>query len=143
MRSLKPIKSLLAFLEYYQENLKVFEIAPSFTMKEINKEYAAWLRLLKKLEHLMDIDFFKASWVPIAKENLNIFIDLDDKNLSIFHIHYHSIKPYQWYRINLFESVEEIINHIKDTEMLEKLHERYTIREQQKFSERTFGSRTK
>jgi len=137
MKLLKPIKSLLSFLRPCQENLKLLDIGPTFSGNEIQEEYAAWLRLLNALKHPLERHFFKSTWVPINKESLEHFIDLEDDNLSIFCTHYHCIEPYQWYRIYITDNTTELIDHIKDIEKLKLIHKRYKMREEQKCSELT------
>lgn len=123
------IESLLEFLQPFQENLKNLDKEGTFKPEEILEEYRNWLRLLKQLEHPLEKEFFRQEWVPIITDDLCVFIDLRDEDMAIFETNYFFYEPYQWYRINLFDNISELIDNIKDSEKLKGFYERFKKRD--------------
>jgi hypothetical protein len=107
-KQLEDIKHILDFLTTYPQVLKQLEFEDLLTSDELLKSQMDWVRICSKYEG-MEKDFFKPYWVPIQKSSLSYFIDLSNPNYPIFKSSFIFSEPYSYEKMNLFESINELM----------------------------------
>lgn len=107
-KQIKDIKNILDFLNTYPNVLHQLKLDAILTSNEIVNSQKDWVRICSKYQDL-EKEFFKPYWVPIQKSSLDYFIDLSDKNYPLFKISFIFFKPYSYQRINLFNSINDLL----------------------------------
>jgi len=90
------LKNTLTRLKEHQDILDKFEIGEIYSADELDIWVEDWLWLHSKLNHPLDIMYFKPYWVPIQKHSYEYMVDLSAGTNEIFETNYISIKPYAW-----------------------------------------------
>lgn len=104
----KDVSHIIDFLNTYPQILKRLEFDDLLTSDELLKSQMDWVRICSKYGG-MEKDFFKPSWVPIQKSSLSYFIDLSNPKYPVFKYGFVIFKPYSYKKMNLFNSIEELM----------------------------------
>jgi hypothetical protein len=107
-KELKDVSFILDFLKTYPQVLKQLEFEDLLTSDELLKSQMDWVRICSKYEG-MEKDFFEPFWVPIQKSSLSYFIDLSNPKYPVFKYGFVFFEPYSYNRMNLFDSIEELM----------------------------------
>lgn len=107
-KQLEDIKHILDFLNTYPHVLKKLEFKDLLKSEEMLESQIDWVRICSKYEG-MERDFFKPFWVPIQKSSLSYFIDLSDPKYPVFKYGFVFFEPYSYKKMNLFNSIEELM----------------------------------
>ena len=75
---------------------------------ELLKSQMDWISTTSKYEG-MEKDFFQPFWVPIQRSALSYFIDLSNPNYPIFKSSFIFSEPYSYEKMNLFDSINELM----------------------------------
>lgn len=114
-KQLKDASFILDIMNTYPHILSKLQFEDVLTSNEILKSQKDWVRTCSQYKD-MEKEFFKPYWVPIQKFSLDYFIDLSDKNYPIFVISFIFFEPYSYKRINLFNSINELLT-LGDTDV--------------------------
>lgn len=107
-KQINDIFHILDFVNTYPNVLNQLKFDEVLTSNEFLNAQEDWVRICSKYEG-MEKDFFKPYWVPIQKSSLDYFIDLSDPNYPIFEISFVFFEPYSYERMNLFNSMNELM----------------------------------
>ena len=107
-KQLNDASFILNILNTYPNVLKKLNFEDVLNSNEIVDSQKDWVRICSKYKDL-EKEFFKPYWVPIQKSSLDYFIDLSDTNYPIFKISFVFFEPYSYKRINLFDSINELL----------------------------------
>ena len=107
-KQLNDASFILNILNTYPHVLKKLNFEDVLNSNEIVNSQKDWVRICSKYKDL-EKEFFKPHWVPIQKSSLDYFIDLSDTNYPIFKICFVFFEPYSYKRINLFDSIDELL----------------------------------
>lgn len=107
-KQLKDVSFILDFLHTYPSVLNQLKFERVLISNELYNSQNDWVRICSKYEG-MEKDFFKPYWVPIQKSSLDYFIDLSDPYYPIFEISFVFFEPYSYERMNLFNSISELM----------------------------------
>ena len=107
-KQLNDASFILNILNTYPHVLKKLNFEDVLNSNEIVDSQKDWVRICSKYKDL-EKEFFKPYWVPIQKSSLDYFIDLSDTNYPIFKISFVFFEPYSYKRINLFDSINELL----------------------------------
>lgn len=107
-KQLNDASFILSILNTYPHVLKKLNFEDVLNSNEIVNSQKDWVRICSKYKDL-EKEFFKPYWVPIQKSSLDYFIDLSDTNYPIFKISFVFFEPYSYKRINLFDSINELL----------------------------------
>jgi hypothetical protein len=105
---ISDVSFILDFMHTYPLVLKQFEFEDLLNSEELVKSQKDWLSTCSKYEG-MEKDFFQPYWVPIQKSSLNYFIDLSNPKYPIFEFGFVFFEPYSYKRMNLFDSIDELM----------------------------------
>ncbi len=105
---LKDASFILDIMNSYPPVLSKLQFEDVLTSNEIINSQKDWVRICSKYKDL-EKEFFKPYWVPIQKSSLDYFIDLSDKNYPLFKISFIFFEPYSYQRINLFNSINDLL----------------------------------
>jgi hypothetical protein len=101
------IKSILGYLHTYPELLSKLNL-DLLKPDALDIRQQDWVRLVSQYDGL-EKDFFKPYWVPIGRNQLDIFIDLSDKELPIFEMEYFFFEPYHYFKTFLFYKISDLL----------------------------------
>jgi hypothetical protein len=104
----KEISIILDFLNTYPNVLDQLNLEEIISSDELFKSQKDWVRICSKYEG-MEKEFFKPYWVPIQKSSLSYFIDLSNPKYPVFKFGFVFLEPYSYHRINLFDSIDELM----------------------------------
>jgi hypothetical protein len=107
-KQLKAVSFILDYLHTYPNVLNQLKLEEVLTSNELFNSQKDWIRICSKYEG-MEKEFFKPYWVPIQKSSFDYFIDLSDPNYPIFEISFTFFEPYSYQRMNLFNSISELM----------------------------------
>jgi hypothetical protein len=107
-KQLKDVSYILDFLHTYPNILIQLKLEDFIESTDLINSQHDWIRMCARYEGL-EKDFFQPFWVPILKLGLNYFIDLSDENYPIFKTSFLSFKPYAYHRMNLFDSINDLM----------------------------------
>ncbi len=113
-KQLKDVSHILDFLHTYPNILIQLKLEDLIESTDLITSQHDWIRMCQRYEDL-EKDFFQPFWVPIKKLGLDYFIDLSDENYPIFKTSFLSFEPYAYHRMNLFDSINDLMLLI-DTE---------------------------
>jgi hypothetical protein len=107
-KQLKDVSFILDFLYTYPNVLHQLKFEDILSSGELYNSQNDWIRICSKYDGL-EKKFFKPYWVPVQKSSFNYFIDLSDANYPIFEFGFVTVQPYSYERMNLFNSISELM----------------------------------
>jgi hypothetical protein len=107
-KQIKDVSFILDFLHTYPKVLIQLKFEDVISSSELFNSQKDWIRICSKYRG-MEKDFFKTYWVPIQKSSLSYFIDISNPKYPVFKYGFVSFEPYSYQRINLFDSIEELM----------------------------------
>lgn len=102
------LSSILSYLHTYPNILAKLEIEDLIKPEELIPHQKEWLRLYSQYTG-RERDFFKPFWIPIQRTSYCYFIDISEKDLPVFSIHFFPFEPYSYDKIMLFPSIDEFM----------------------------------
>jgi hypothetical protein len=121
----EKVKDILSYMSTYPEMLEMSRIYELIEPERVDEGQEDWLRLLTKLDHPLEKDFFKPFWVPINKNSYDHFIDLSDPALPVFEGKFYFIKPYRWFKDMVVSDVTRLLLAFEEGTDLESALERW------------------
>jgi len=107
-QQLNDVCFILDIINSYPHVLSKLHFEDVLTSNEILNSQKDWVHSCSQYKGL-EKEFFKTYWVPIKKSSLDYFIDLSDKNYPLFKISFIFFEPYSYKRMNLFNSINELL----------------------------------
>lgn len=107
-KQIEDVSFILDFLHTYPKVLKQLEFEDLLSSDDLLKSQIDWVRICSKYEGL-EKDFFKPYWVPIQKSSLSFFIDLSNPKYPIFEYSFIFSEPHSYEKMNLFNSINELM----------------------------------
>lgn len=107
-KQLSDVSFILKFLNSYPVILNNLEIGAVISAELLFKSQKDWFNSVCKYKGL-EKEFFHQYWVPIQKESLDYFIDLSYPKYPIFKILFSIGEPYKYKKLELFESINELM----------------------------------
>jgi len=107
-KQLKDVSFILDFLHTYPKVLNQLKFEDVISSSELFKSQNDWIRICSKYQG-MEKEFFKPYWVPIRNSSFDYFIDLSDPKYPVFKFGFVFLEPYSYHRINLFDSIDELM----------------------------------
>lgn len=105
---IKDVSIILDFLHTYPTILSQLEFEDLLTSDELLTSQMDWIGTTSKYQG-MEKDFFRPYWVPIQRSSLSYFIDLSNPNYPIFKSSFIFTEPYLYEKMNLFDSINELM----------------------------------
>lgn len=103
------VRHILSYLKSYETELQSAGIQELQDTSEIDSSQKEWIRLCTLMTNPMEIEFLKPYWVPIQKNDLELYIDLSNPAYPLIEINYFFIKPYKWFIYNIVEDIRELM----------------------------------
>lgn len=135
---LTDLAHILDYLHTYPTLLESMGFGALLTSDELPRAYQQWLNVYSKYEG-MEKDFFKPSWVPIFRSALSHFVDLSDPKYPVFDFFFHFNEPYAYDRLNLFDSINDLMMLAGSDVDGEEIKEEFKIRLWEFFAKRERG----
>jgi hypothetical protein len=107
-KQLQDLSFILDFLNTYPQIIKQIGLDDLLTSDELIKSQLDWVKICSQYEG-MEKEFFKPFWAPIQKSTLSYFIDLSNQKYPIFKYGFVFFEPYSYERMDLFNSIDELM----------------------------------
>ena len=104
----KDVVHIVDVINTYPQLLKKLDFKDLLTSDELLKSQMDWVRICSEYKG-MEKDFFKPYWIPIQKSSIDYFIDLSNPKYPVFKYGFVFFEPYSYKKMNLFNSIEELL----------------------------------
>lgn len=105
---LKQISFILEYLHTYPQMLKKLDFEDLITSDELLNHQSSWMHLYAQFEG-MEKEFFKPFWMPLKRSQFDLFLDMSNKDYSVFEVNFISAEPYQYVKHIMFDSIMELM----------------------------------
>lgn len=105
---LADVKHILNYLNTYPNILKQFNFESLLTSEGLDDSQENWIKLYDKYCG-QEKEFFKPYWIPIQQNSMSYFIDISNSNYPIFEAIFIFSEPYNYEKIILFDSINELM----------------------------------
>ncbi|MCB9225498.1 MAG: hypothetical protein R2780_01630 [Crocinitomicaceae bacterium] len=126
--TIEELENVMKILNVLRKDPEIFprlKIGTILTEEQFLQSYEDWVRLVRKLEHYHEVEFFKTHWVPICFDEF-VFIDVAQENWCIFEGGYNcvedEIKDHYWYKIQFFIDLDDLLKNSGDFEYLDHVY---------------------
>lgn len=110
----KNLKAILRYFHTYDEQLSHSVNGQFLDENELDESQLDWLWLLSKLENPIENTFFKPNWVPVNRNEYDLFVDLSSPTFELFRAEYFCFEPYQWFKYPVIRNIPDLMISMDD-----------------------------